>query len=401
MTDAFDSTKCGLPSIPQIPEVSLQNCIVPVGFPPPPWLSTITVNPLGVTPPPDTTFNIYDFFGFGRVNTTILKDAIGGITEYRNGIATTTVVQARTRLRDLQAGEFVYFYRFATGPSGAGPEVFASTQLPTLVVGVLTTALQTGTLTAPTTCTVLPYTQSNCVLEEGQQTVTVYNHFTTLEGPAGSVVQFMGLESQGSAHYVIVNGPLSASSTTTSGGGGSTGNTSSGCCGDCIDPTTLDGDSTHTYNTVYMVGPLPVEFGGTDLSTFGISGGPWVYLLWESDQIWESTPFQFTCSSGADSYFWRYTTKAGGNDLLQDCASPRNTAALSLVAVNPPAHCTDLTKQQNSRNTLTGANPYLYTNITPVRMHCGSALYLAPDNALPDELATQLPCQVCVIPTTI
>ena len=376
---AFDTSKCNIPAIPKITELQLQDCNVPSFRNPLRAFKLLPspLSPLGVGAAP-----ISSLISYGQAITDIPVNGTGTVTVYNCGVLTSQTVTVTSRFRSIRSGEFVYFFRF-----GCGNEVFGAQTLTFVGYGVLLTALAAGSLSAPTTATLQLYNNNNGNLTASSSTITLRNPFSTIRGNVGDSVEFIGVENLNTAFGVPINAIQSTSGVATT----TTTGAAVGCCHDCIDPATLTGTG-NKYQLNYTVSQIPATLGG--------DGAGLVYLTWISDQVWESDSFHFACAGGTDAYFWRYTTIVGSYDVANSCSNAPGSATLTLVKVATTLHCSDLTSKSNSRNAVSGTIPYVYKNINPIRYQCGSTLVIGPDICMADELNDQLPCTVCIYPTT-
>jgi len=372
MTNAFDSTKCGLPVIPQIPEVSLQNCIVPVNFPTLlPRRGALIAPSAGVFPPDDSyRTTILNQMKLGKSTATGYQTV--PIQQYTGNTATQNTLTAKTRLTPINNCDWTYSYDFQCG-SSVVPDVISQPSSPILRLGILQADLPTGGIT-PSTAVVQLYTLINGTITADTQ-VAVKNFSNKLTAKAGKSVVLMTVGGC-TPDYIVINVD-DADAASTSSGGNTTTLSGAGCCSGCRSIAQMFGK---LYPDIFYAYPIPAALGG---DSYGI-----VQLIYVSSGHWESDDVHISCSGGSDTYFWRLSTT---NPSTYDDAA--GSATLYLDRNVPATHCPDLTQD------LCG-DPIsnLYSNIAPFRFMCGNRMYLRGDNGLPTLLQDTAPKQICVYP---
>lgn len=372
---AFDTTKCGLPEIPKIPVLRLNDCDIRDALPVIPDGPSLLLAPsTGFIPNTAALDEFRQFFGLGVATTDIPINSTGLLTIYDCNNPTDKTVTVKTRLSPIKKGDPVYFYKF-----DCGPEIISSPINTQFEIGVLNTNLAAGTMTLPSTASASIYRITNGVPVDTGEDTTVYNHSPQLTGTAGQTIFFSGLRVNGARRFVVTNvdNTTGISTITPSLAGVSSIN----CCSGCVPSSTLAGS---LYPNKYYLYKIPTTYGG-DIN--GI-----IRLTMVSPYVWESDSFQFSCSGGTDRYYWRLSAGGAGS-----CNDGIGVARLKLMPVSV-AHCPNQSLLDNSNQTTGLSSDFIYQNITPFRLQCGNTLYLNNDVCMPDAIQDQMSSTICVYP---
>jgi len=366
MTDptlAFDTTKCGLPVIPQIPEVSLQNCIVPTPALPPRNTGGVLITPAIPALPPINTLSS-DFLQLGIAQQDIPAGGSGTVIQYSCDTATTTSKTVYARINPIKQGDWVYWVVFPNNNDAVSSACDFTPRVCTL-----DSALDPATnITTPTIATGTGYTyQGGTLVSMGA--VTILNYESSLTGAIGDTILALPLSCAGLSCLVAIAAdkiaPQSQWGVTNVQGG--TGQ-SFGACAPCVsrDLLVLYGN---TMPDMFIISGVPQILGG--------DANGYVRVYAGNSYAWTSDSFHIACGSGADRFYW----------LLGLSNNACNGAAIISLIHQTGTNCSGSFPNQTTP---------LYYNLEEFQVRCGSYMYLTEDVCLPDIIRANLPCRVCV-----